>query len=167
MFLLVVSFFFTMMQLSIHYNTISIQNCLLKWCTGALKLHRKHFKMISETVKKYDIFYEYSLICVVWCELMWLCQCWYVSEPRKKIKKIAHCTGVQRVARKEIFSYQILLSHILFASFFSSFSSLVLSATSLILPSLFLWHLFSHFLFSSNEEERKDREWAIASHQML
>lgn len=57
---------FSMMQLSIHYSTISIQTCLLKLRTGALKLHRKHFKMISETVKKYDIFYEcfLSLFCV-------------------------------------------------------------------------------------------------------
>lgn len=85
-------------------NMISIQTCLLKLCTGALKLHRKHFKMISETVKNMTFFMSITSVSFTHSDViasvgmnLWLVKPENTRRKKRELK-FTHCTGLQRLA---------------------------------------------------------------------
>lgn len=130
----------------VHFSAVSIQSYTkptfsTKYRTGALKLHRKHFQIKSETVKKWNVLRALFLPCDRY-------RFWYLCHVKPKI--IAQ--KYRRSHRVAMSSYQILLSHILFTVllfcffFFVGYSSVTLALSSLfLLLSLYVFPF--HFIF--------------------
>lgn len=143
-------------------------NCTVnisRWYQKRYKNMTFFMSILSLSQFFFHLSHKYTHPCsVMWCD----CQCWHVYLKLSKAKnkrqiKITHCTGVQMSGKKkeEIFSYQILLSHILFANCFI-FRSLHWFCQ------LQVWFCRCYFcddFFSALLSPREDREWAIASHQ--